>query len=199
MKKSQILAAAAIATPALLAGIWLGGLGPKKIIQVPVVKTISSPELTQRVADLELERDGLKAKLAGIAPRPPKIIYRDSVVYVTLPPSEVASHLAVSSSGQGSVEAYTRVNSGWTRALAQGVDLRDCDQGFTWGPEGFTCNRAVLGHLSMGLAAGYEYRAGLVAKAGLSWRPSYRSPWRVDLLATTRETIEVSVWRGWPR
>lgn len=198
--RKNVLAALGVAVPALLAGVWLRGctMPDPAVVTVTEIREVTSAELEKRVQELMLERDGLRATLAGIEARPPRIVYRDTTVYVEVPAPSCAEVVAVDSRGQLSAGVYSRVDGGWQRSMPTSIDVRDCDDGFTFGPNGVVCNRSRLGHLELGIGArAVVPDIGPVAEAGLRWRPSYRSTWSVRAVATTRETFEIGVWKGW--
>lgn len=183
------------------------------LVTALVVRGCGVPEVVTRVVEvtpaaledsiraLELQVGGLRARLAGIESRPPRIVYRDTTVYVEIPAPACSEVVAMSGRGEFSAGVFSKVDGGWQRSMESGIRADDCDDGWSYGPAGLVCNRPRLGHFSPGVAAGYGYgldeaEGGLWAAGGLSWRPRYRSNTRIDVLITTRRTIDIGIWKG---
>lgn len=197
MSRTRLLAALGVAAPAVLFGMWLRGCTIPEPSVLTVVREIPSEELERKIQDLTIERDGLRARLEAVEAREPRIVYRDTTVYVEIPVPVCSEVVAVDDRGQLSAGVFSRVDGGWQRSMPTGIDVSDCDEGFSFGPEGVTCDRARFGHLDLALGARLVLPEQVPAgEIGLAWRPSYRSTWAVDALVTTRETFELRVRKG---
>lgn len=197
----------------LIAAILLLGLGawagscmapdpPPAVVGQTDTVEIPSTALLDLIDDLELERDGLRARLEGVEERPPRMVVRSDTVLAECP----AAVITAGRTDRGGILQLGRLDQvpgGWSPTLERGVDLSDCDEGWSIGPGGVSCDPARAGHLVLYGAAAAAYPlvpgsdAGVVGEAGVSWEPSFRSTFRVDLYATTRGTAELRIRKGW--
>ena len=150
---------------------------------VETVKEVVTNEIPtahlEAVNALVLETKGLRARLEGVRRAPATAVFEsDTVLEVdTIPVAIRADGMTVST-------VYSIRSDSVTRR-EEGIDLRDCDDG--WGFSGgvWTCDPARFGHLTLqgGLEAVMDsvstFRVGF--PLGVEWIPSFRSTWRVNL------------------
>lgn len=179
-----ILAAVILAALAFLAGRASGGT--ERIIVADTVR-VAPPELERKIAALEIERDGLRARLDGVHRTGPRTVIVTDTVYRDLPTPRCVVSARSDGSGVLTVGRFDRVDSdtaGWAGSIDEGVNLGRCDDGWSIGPGGYTCDPARLGHLRL-LLQGTAATSGVLGEAGLAWEPSYRSGTRVTLTRGT--------------
>lgn len=149
------------------------GEGATETVTVTRVDSVVPAEYERRVEALTLERDGIRARLEAIEARPPRIITRTDTL--TIPPDTVIRFVAVDSRGSLSLDLLTARDSLYAPELHEGIDISDCDEGYTIEAGEVTCDRAALGHLYVGPIA--SRRPSLA----LWWQPSFRSPWEAGV------------------
>lgn len=187
-------------------GAWAGSCmapdPPPAVVGRTDTVEVPSPALLAMIDDLELERDGLRARLEGVEERPPPVVVRSDTVLAECP----AAVITAGRTDRGGILQLGRLDQvpgGWSPTLERGIDLSDCDEGWSIGPGGVICDRARLGHLELYGAAAVAYPlapgsdAGVVGEAGLSWSPAFRSTLRLDFYATTRGTAGLRIRKGW--
>lgn len=158
----------------------------------------------QRIAAVERERDGLRDRLAGWERRGPRTLVIYDTVLVPEPGEELSLPVAVTEGGRASLPGLVADTAGLRPREYAGVDVRDCDDGWTFSRGVLQCNRARLGHLTAyvrggasiplftaegwprRLRPGEELRDAvgwdaLQAAIGLRWERTYRSPHAVTL------------------
>lgn len=143
-------------------------------VVVTEVDTVTVERYGALVEELRLERDGLRARLEGIEARPPRVITRvDTLVPA---PDTVVRFLSVDPRGRLSVEFLTARDSLYAPELQRGIDVSDCDEGYTVQDGTVLCDRARFGHLYLGP------RVSLDPALFARWVPSYRSPWEFGVV-----------------
>lgn len=188
------------------AGAWLGRCSaPAPELELRTLTDtveIAPAALLRRVADLQLEADGLRSRLAGRERRAPRVIMRTDTVITA--PDTVYAPFAVRS---GELHVPLLIDTlGGRRIELHTTDVADCDDGYSIGPAGVVCDRARFGHIDLYGSArigvpltmplGLE-GAGLVGELGLGWEPSFRSTLRLELAATTRGVAVIRLRKGW--
>ncbi len=104
------------------------------------------------------------------------------------------------SSGRLSFGTLTRAPDGLYAPTVRVVTVGDCDDGLAIDGTRVTCDAARLGHLWVGLGARVTRDWGAPApRPGVDivalWKPSYRSPWSVEL--SVGVVVEFRVSRLW--
>lgn len=126
-----------------------------------------------RLAELAIDRDGLRARLEGIESRPPEVIVRTDTLIA--PPDTVVRYVTVNSRGRLTYELLGQredTTALYAPELHEGVNVSDCDEGWQIQNGDVVCDPTRLGHLYVVAGVGrYD------ALAGLEWEPSYRSLW----------------------
>jgi len=214
MIRSRAILVALVWGAALLLWLLLRLVAPRPAPDPVVeIREVDSPALLARITDLELEANGLRARLRGVERRAPEVIYRGTDP-VTVPETVFVA-LAVDRKGVVSVGRMVEVGAveGAVQArpeLLAGIRASDCDDGLSYGAGGLVCDRARAGHLALvaGASAGWrmeprwpplrdeERVPAIVGEAGLSWTPSYRSPLRIDLTAGTDQRVRIRMQTG---
>lgn len=175
----------AIAAMLLFAGDAIG----KKVRGIPeaitntVIQTVAPAEYTAILEDYALPEGGLRGFIEGIEERNPAVIIRTDTLVP--PPDTVIRFLSVGDDGNLTVEILTdtiiqvdtlaQTDTLYVPQVRTGINVADCDEGFTVQAGQVLCNRARLGHLYLGPSASLKN-----AGAFLLWEPSYRSLWRFE-------------------
>ena len=164
--------------------------------------TVAPVALLERVRGLADERHGLLATIAGLERRGPRTITRTDTLIA--PPDTVLLAYLKSSGTELTLPVLVMDTSGLGRPeLHGGLDVGDCDDGWSWSPAGLICNRPRFGHLTLygagaallpltATASAGPRRlssAGLVGEAGVSWQPKFRSTARVDGFVDTEQRL----------
>lgn len=190
----SVSAAALIVVAGLIAAAYALGRAsaePERVI-VPDTVRVTPPELERRIEALEIERDGLRARLEGVYRTGPHTVVVTDTVYRELPAARCVVAARADGDGRVDVGRFDAVPSGWTGTIDRQVDLGRCDDGWSIGPRGYTCDPARLGHLRL-LLRGTAATSGLLGEAGLAWEPSYRSGTRLSLTYGTDGAVRASV------
>lgn len=161
-------------------------------IQVVTVRdTLTAQAYSVRLTEMRVQRDGLRARLAGIGELQPTTIYvTDTLVS---PPDTIIRFLRVDNRTQTlSIEFLMpdSVTVGLRPELHTGFDISGCDDGWAIQDGTVLCDRARLGHLSL------IADIGTTSTLGTIWTPSYRSPWSVTI-AHTGSKLNIGVRRAW--
>ena len=170
-------------------GLWLGRASkhapPPRTVRETVVDTVAPVALLERVRGLADERHGLLATIAGLERRGPHTITRTDTLIA--PPDTVLLAYLKSSGTELTLPVLVMDTSGLGRPeLHGGLDVGDCDDGWSWSPAGLICNRPRFGHLTLygagaallpltATASAGPRRlssAGLTGEAGVSWQPT---------------------------
>ena len=188
---------------AVVLALWVGRCFAPAITPVVITRVDTVPYAAFRdtVANLRLESEGLRAKLAGRSSvRAVTIVRTDTLV---LPPDTVLQLVSMSDDGTLSVAPLVRVDTLWAPELHR-FDIADCDDGFSWAAGELVCDRARLGHLGLYATVGASYapfvaipNAALNMGAGIEWTPSYRSPWRASLEMAPTGRVALAIARKW--
>lgn len=158
-----------VAALILFAGKAWGEAGEPTV--VTEVDTVTTERYAGLVDELRLENNGLRARIEGIETRPPEVITRTDTLYLPA----VAHGTVRIEDGSLAVEVMVleadSLRPAYRPELHQGIDVSDCDEGYSIQDGEVICDRAQLGHLYVG--------PWLSLKPALAvwWEPSYRSPW----------------------
>lgn len=203
-----------LGTAALVSLLWLvawaikdaRGGSPRVVTRTDTVE-VAPAQLLDSLAALERRADGLMARIRGLERRDPSLVIRaDTVV---LPPDTVLLPvLRVTAAGRLSVPVLLRADSiNYRPEIRAGYETADCDDGWSWTPDGLVCDRARLGHLWLGggvtmtRAMTSLWHGGAIGEpygeAGMWWRPSYRSGWAIRLTIGTDRRLRLGVRAGW--
>lgn len=168
-----------VAAVLLFVGDVIGDMledAPAAVVRT-VVREVTPPEYAETVEALRLDREGLLARIRGLEARRPDTVLVVDTVYL---PAIAHGTARIDRSGRLTVEvlrlqpAADSVDAAYRPELHQGIDVADCDDGFTLQDGEVVCDRARLGHLYA--LGGVGVRASF---AGLAWEPSYRSLWEI--------------------
>jgi len=170
---------------------------------VTVVDTVPSVELLARVQALELDTASLRSRLRARETRQPETLTtgRDPI------PAPEACTIGSAIDGRGRLTVApifafpdsVGVVTQYLPEIRAGIDVSDCDDGVSIGADGtVVCDRPRLGHLDLVAVATLEYPLGPDAVTGypglgLSWTPTYRSPWSVDAFIDVRPDVAFSL------
>ncbi len=171
-----------VAVAALFVGV---ALAPEPEV-VTEVREVTPQALQDTLDGLRIKNEGLVAKLKGIESRPPRVILRTDTV-VSLPDT-VYSFVDVRG-GNLTFDLFSRPDS--TRELHQGVNIRDCDDGYQINAGVVLCNKARLGHLW--LAGEFAYP---LPSIGVVWRKSFSSGFEVYVGLSSAGTPVLRVRSG---
>lgn len=183
------------------AALLLGrcSVNPEPPSVITSVKEVAPKALLDSVADLRLEAEGLRNRLAGRTVLPPVVILKTDTL--VSPPDTVLVALSLSGRGELSLAPLHRVDSLWAPEIHR-YDVSACDDGFSWAAGELVCDRPRFGHLSpfASVGAAYDGAVGATVALGASWAPSNRSVWSVsaEIDATKRIGIEfIREWSAW--
>lgn len=175
-------------------GLWLGSCfgpeAPANVIEgAPDTVLVNNPVLAGMLEGLEIENEGLRARLEGVQNRRPRVIVRSDTVLAQCP---AVTYTAAAVDGAGSLYLgrLDRVEGGFRPTLRGDIDVSRCDDGFSIGPSGVTCDPAQLGHLAIygAIQGRRSFTTGALAveaETGLTWTPSYRSTLQLHIGVTT--------------
>lgn len=127
-------------------------------------------EYRARLAELVVERDGLRARLRGLEQRTPATVYLTDSVLVT-----DTVLVVVNERGRLTYQLATGFDHPAPAELRTGIDVSGCDDGFQIRDQEVICDRPRLGHLYVGPVLS---RSPALAAW---WQPSYRSPWLAEI------------------
>ena len=150
-----------------------------------VIVELPPTELLNRIDALQIESDGWRARFEGREERRPSVIYTTDTVVVA--PDTVFAAFRIDAGGLATLAPLIRADSLYAPQIWEGIDLSDCDEGFSIIAGKIVCDKARLGHLEafLALSGGYPILGGTQdafdASAGFQWTPSYRSTWNVEL------------------
>ena len=178
--------------------------------EVTRIVRLPAGQFGDSVADLPLEADGLRARLAGREERYPQtILVTDTLV---LPPDTVIQVLRVNSEGNLTTGLLIVQDSAETELRApeihRDIPVGDCDDGWSWSAGQVVCDRSRFGHLSafvdIRLAADVRLLsspqepapAAFVPAIGAYWERSFRSPWRASVSLDSQGRVALGVTRG---
>lgn len=172
-----------------------------RTIRDTVIVELPPTELLDRVEALRIENEGIRARLEAREERPPSVILRSDTVIS--PPDTVFAGLHVDAGGRATLAPLILETDSvaYRPEVWQGIDVSDCDEGFSIVGGEIICDRARLGHLYgfLGLSGGQpllgDSRDVFDATVGLLWRPSYRSGWAVEVAADVTGRVYVGVRR----
>lgn len=146
------------------------------------VDTVRPVEYRRTLESLQIENDGLRARLEGVERREPeRIMITDTVVLV---PDTVYRFVSVDSRGRLAVELLMGEGELRVPELHTGTDISDCDEGWQIQGGETVCDRARMGHL---FVTPRLARSPMIA---VEWIPSHRSPWQAGIGFDGR-------WQGW--
>ena len=164
--------------------------GPVQVITVR--DTVATAQYVRTVADLRMQRNGLRAQLAGVRElQPQRIVVTDTIF---TPPDTVLSFITIRE-GTLSTEVLLKVpesgiqSSGWKPEFHTGFDVSSCDDGLEVSANGVVCNRPRFGHLFVGPVLAQD------PSLAAWWIPSYRSPWEISV-GRTQTSWVFSIRRG---
>jgi len=159
--------------------------------------TVPTARFQRMVANLERERDGLRARLEAVESRPPRIVIRTDTV--PGPPDTIFLPL-LSASSRGRLTIPTLIADsakGFRGEIWRGFDTSDCDDGWSVQDGVLVCDRPRLGHLAFGIQVGFGTDRNAVAEAGAWWQPTYRSTWDVGASLGTDGRARLTVRKAW--
>ena len=159
-----------------------------------VMDTVATAQYVQTVADLRMQRNGLRAQLAGVSElQPQRIVVTDTVVqrdtvlsFVTIRDGTLSTETLIKVPPPGPLIADHSQNCeptgicepSFRPELRTGYDVSACDDGLEVSADGVVCNRPRFGHMS--LFAGLDTRSTGYGVLGAMWTPSFRSNWDVS-------------------
>ena len=193
IKPSNVIAVIA----AIMVGRCSADLPPPQTITETVYKTVAPAALLARVEALQMEKDGLRAALAGRSRlKPDTVIVTDTLV---MPPDTVLQLVSLDSNARLSLATLVARDTLWAPEI-HSFDVSRCDDGFSWAAGALVCDRARLGHLKAFTSIGVGYAgASFAAQAavGLTWKSSNKSPWRADLGVNATGRAGLDIVREW--
>ena len=182
----------------LLAASAGWALKPSAVVVQDTVRVELPPtELLDRIDALQIESGGWRARFEGREERPPSVIYT-----VRPPPDTVFAAVRVGAGGWATLAPFIRADSLYTPEIWEGIDLSDCDEGFSISGGDIVCDKARLGHVQafLRLTGGYTLPGAptspVGAATGLEWAPSYRSTWGVEVAIDVTGRVYVGLQKG---
>jgi hypothetical protein len=179
---------------------WALKPGVVKTIRDTVIVELPPTELLDEIEDLAIENRGIRARLEARELRAPSVIYTTDTVVP--PPDTVIVSFRVDAGGVATLAPLIRRDSLYAPEIWSGINLSDCDEGFSIVNGNVVCDRARLGHVEAFLrltgGAGLSGDSGDVfgASGGLQWTPSYRSGWAVQLGIDVTGRVYFGLQRG---
>jgi len=151
-----------------------------------VVRQVVPEEYQAILRTALIDNHGLRARLAGITEIEPDTVFMTDTLVA--PPDTVIRTVTIRD-GVIRWAPLFRADSLYVPEVRV-ASFGDCDDGLEIRGGRVICDPAVLGHLSLvaQLGATRDWLDPLVvpmARAGLHWTPSYRSPWGVYVVAGT--------------
>ena len=153
-----------------------------------VIVELPPTELLDRIDELQIENEGIRARLEGRELRAPSVIYKTDTVVGS--PDTVFAALRIDAGGVATIAPLILGSDsipGYRPEIWTGIDLSDCDDGLSVTGGTIVCDKARLGHLEafLRLTGGHPLLPGtsdiFQASTGLLWTPSFRSTWAVEV------------------
>lgn len=166
---------------------------PGETVVLTRVDTLDYSRFRDSLKAERLESDGLRAKLAGrMRVEPVHIVRTDTLV---TPPDTVLQLVRVE--GQTlTLAPLIKADTLWAPEIHR-YQIGNCDDGWSWAAGELVCDRARLGHLAPFVSAAGLYPLGVRVAAGVEWRPSFRSGWRVSMETDPTGRMALGVTRAW--
>jgi len=193
-----------------------GGSAPAPAL--PPADTASAEAWAEREAYLVAEAAAARSEASGLrglvqdmartiqgieAREPERVVFYDTITQ-DLPPLALEVALRFSGAGQLSATGFVPAagdSGGYRPRDLVGIDVRDCDDGWSLIDGVLQCDRPRFGHATLRLGIGgatpiadlvREPREGLartrpLLEASLRWVPYWRSAWAAELTTSSRE------------
>lgn len=158
---------------------------------MPAADTAAASAYRARIQELEAdvgERDGVISQLSAALKaqeqrRPHSIVVYDTVIDVRRDTLILGAQQ--DSRGRLTIDIATPDTAGHVPETRAGIELSDCDDGWTIRGGAVLCDRPRLGHLSIIARGGvaYETASGVLSpslQAGIRWQPTFRSSWSAE-------------------
>lgn len=193
----------AVALVLAVAAGW--ALKPGVVRTINMVETIDLPPTDFASLWLEGQREigTLRGRIEGLQSRPPSVIQRTDTLFA--PPEVCVAGIDVDAGGVATLPLlYLDSDSlAYRPERHVGIDISNCDDGFSVTDGEVICDPARLGHLYLGVRLDAVYPIGLEresspfsAGAGAYWRPSYRSKWEIGAWLETDQRLRIGLRRG---
>jgi hypothetical protein len=167
---------------------------------MPVPDTANAAAYQARAQELEAaaqENSRLKAALKALEQRrPERVVVYDTIIDIRR--DTVILGAQQDSHGRLTVDLATPDSAGHRPETRTGIQLGDCDDGWTIRAGSVLCDRARFGHLSI-LARGgtaYDTGAGVLSpslQAGIRWSQTFRGTWSAEATVDQTGIVRVGV------
>lgn len=170
---------------------WLDGLdrGVRQAERQADTQVIilGGQRFAERVEELELERDGLFAKLRGMELRAPQTVYRTDTLFAPPPdargPVRIELEAGTLSYQEFRLVADSTGGPAYRSEIREDVDIADCERA-SIGPDGVVCDRNWLGRLGVFGEAGV-WDGDPLGVAGITFARHRSAALEVRLFADT--------------